>query len=628
MKTISKIELHPTALPRKKRVAAYARVSKETERLLHSVSEQVSYYNDLIQRNPEWEFAGIFADSGISGTRMEHRTEFQKLMQECENGNVDLILCKSISRFARNTALLLNTVRHLKEIGVEVRFEKENISTFSGDGELLLSLLASFAQEESRSISENVKWGIRKRFQAGTIGTANKHILGYRYDAQQDKYVIVPEEAETVRWMFQMYLNGISLRNIAENMNNAGCRSTLGNEFSEGSVRQLIFNEIYAGDLLRQKYVTSDPITKQKVTNRGELPQYLFTDCHEAILDRETYTKVQAEMERRAAMLNPVYFFTGKIRCEICGKIYTRKKQNKNGRTYTHWICRSKKEKDVTCTSVNFREDELMNACMETVGEDYEERIIEMCISPTGDIHFTLTGGEKLTWTHPPKPIKMPKPAPEKKRPKHLFDGMIFCGICGRRYGRAISQTKDKHLLWRCRSKTAGSQTCDSVNYADPEIRDIYCKVFDVSEFNEAFFKSTVTKIVIQKTGSIDFHTIDGDIRHYETLKLRDNRSDNTCTDAFIGKVRCAHCGNLYRKYTIRGKYTYWVCQGKRLVHTECSAGDISDSNLRRISAYVLGLDEFESNAFTEQIEYIHAFTDGSLEYHFIDGRTIKWQRM
>lgn len=131
MKTISKIELHPTALPRKKRVAAYVRVSKETERLLHSVSEQISYYNNLIQKNPEWEFAGIFADSDISGTRTEHRSEFQRLIQECENGCVDLILCKSISRFARNTVDLLSTIRHLKEIGVEVRFDKENISTFS-----------------------------------------------------------------------------------------------------------------------------------------------------------------------------------------------------------------------------------------------------------------------------------------------------------------------------------------------------------------------------------------------------------------------------------------------------------------------------------------------------------------
>lgn len=628
MKRIDKIELHPTALPRKKRVAAYARVSKETERLLHSVSEQVSHYNDLIQKNPEWEFAGIFADSGISGTRMEHRSEFQKLMQECENGNVDLILCKSISRFARNTIDLLNTIRHLKEIGVEVRFEKENISTFSGDGELLLSLLASFAQEESRSISENVKWGIRKRFQDGTIGTANKHILGYRYDEKQDKYVIIPEEAEIVRWMFQMYLDGVSLRNIADNMNKAGCRSTLGNEFSESSVRQLIFNEIYAGNLLRQKSVTADPISKSNVKNNGDLPQYLFTDCHEPILDSATYARVQAEMQRRASLLNPVYFFTGKIHCTVCGNMYTRKRQVQKGHEYIHWLCRSKKEKGVICKSVNFREDDLIKACQNTVGEDYEKRIIEMHIMPTGDIHFTLTGGEKLTWEHPPKAVKTSKPVSDRKRPHHLFDGMIFCGMCGRRYGRAINQAKDKHLLWRCRSKTAGSQTCDSVNYTDTEIRDIYCKIFDAPAFSEEQFKSTVTKIIILKTGSIDFYTADGSIRHYETLKLRENYSDNTCTDAFIGKLRCAHCGNLYSRYTARGRYCYWNCKGKYQVQVKCTAMNISDSNLRRISAYVLNLDEFDKKVFMQQIEYIQAFTDGSLEYHFTNGRKIKWERM
>ena len=141
---VNKIEQHPTALPHRKRVAAYARVSKETDRLLHSFSEQVSYYNELIQKNPEWEFAGVFADSGITGTMTTHRSEFQRLMQECDSGHVDLILCKSISRFARNTVDLLKTIRHLKEIGVEVQFEKESISTFSKDGELMLSLLASF----------------------------------------------------------------------------------------------------------------------------------------------------------------------------------------------------------------------------------------------------------------------------------------------------------------------------------------------------------------------------------------------------------------------------------------------------------------------------------------------------
>lgn len=166
------------------------------------------------------------------------------MLADCEAGKIDIILTKSISRFARNTVDLLETVRHLKSLGIEVRFEKEHINSLSEDGELMLSLLASFAQEESRSISENCKWGIRKRFQSGEIGVANKHILGYRYDEELKKYVIIPEEAEAVRWMFQMYIDGISLRLIAENMNQAGIRTTLGNEFQEASVRQLIFNEV------------------------------------------------------------------------------------------------------------------------------------------------------------------------------------------------------------------------------------------------------------------------------------------------------------------------------------------------------------------------------------------------
>ena len=232
MAKINRIEPKVPALKKRQRVAAYARVSMETDRLAHSLSAQVSYYNELIQGNPEWEYAGVYADLGISGAGTAARSEFLRFIAGCEAGKVDIVLTKSISRFARNTVDLLSTVRHLKEIGVEVRFEKEHIHSFSGDGELMLSILASFAQEESRSISENCKWGIRKRFQSGEIGTANKHLLGYRYDEEQKKYTIIPEEAGAVRWMFQMYIDGVSLRGIAENMNQAGIRSVLGNEFN------------------------------------------------------------------------------------------------------------------------------------------------------------------------------------------------------------------------------------------------------------------------------------------------------------------------------------------------------------------------------------------------------------
>lgn len=245
MKKIRRIEPKKPVVQERKKVAAYARVSRGTERLVHSVSAQASYYSALIQRNPEWEYAGVYADTGISGTDTSKRCEFLRMLADCEAGKIDIIMTKSVSRFARNTVDLLETVRHLNSLGIEVRFEKENIHSLSEAGELMLTLLASFAQEESRSISENVKWGVRKRFRSGEIGTANKRILGYRYDDELRKYVIIPEEAEAVRRMFRMYIDGVSLREIGERMNKAGIRTTLGNDFGKASVRQLIFNEVY-----------------------------------------------------------------------------------------------------------------------------------------------------------------------------------------------------------------------------------------------------------------------------------------------------------------------------------------------------------------------------------------------
>ena len=207
MKTVEKIERKLPVLKTRKRVAAYARVSMESERMQHSLSAQVSYYSALIQKNPEWEYAGVFADYGISGTGTKKREEFNRMLAECEAGNIDIVLTKSIQRFARNTVDLLNTVRHLKDLGIEVRFEKENINSMSGDGELMLSILASFAQEESRSISENVKWGMVKRFKQG-IPNGKFRILGYKWEG--DQLVIVPEEAAIVRRIFQNFLDGKS----------------------------------------------------------------------------------------------------------------------------------------------------------------------------------------------------------------------------------------------------------------------------------------------------------------------------------------------------------------------------------------------------------------------------------
>ncbi len=632
MRKISKIEPKLPVIQARKKVAAYARVSRDTERLMHSVFAQVSYYSALIQKNPEWEYAGVYADMGISGTDTSKRGEFLRMLADCEEGKIDIILTKSISRFARNTVDLLETVRHLKDLGIEVRFEKEHIHSLSEDGELMLTLLASFAQEESRSISENVKWGVRKRFQSGEIGAANKHILGYRYDDGLRKYVIIPEEAEAVRWMFQMYIDGVPLRGIAESMNSAGIRTTLGNDFQEASVRQLIFNEVYAGDIRRQKCYMADPITKTKVKNCGELPQYYMADCHEAIIDRETYAKVQAEMERRAGLVNPTYPFTGKIKCGICGQSFTRRKGTTKGKEYVSWFCRAKKEVGMTCTSRNYSEQNLMEICAKLMGTDsfdgtaFESSVRLISALPDGSLEVQFFDGQIKRWEMSPKPAKV-LDKPVKKRPAHLFDGKIFCGQCGRRYGRAVSESKDRHLYWYCRAKSHHGVTCDSVNYPDSEMKEIFCMVMGLEAFDEGFFTETVERMVVQKTGSIDFHLKDGTVKTYETLKLRSNRHENTSTDEFTGKIRCASCGNLYHRYCCYGKYTYWRCSGKSKVRTECSGRDFQDSDIRKVSAYMMGMEEFDAEAFNGTVDYITAFPDGSLEIHFYDGRAERWQR-
>ena len=404
MPKITMIKPKIKELPVKKRVAAYARVSMDTERLMHSISAQISYYSELIQKNPEWEYVGVYADFGISGTRIEKRTEFSRMLRDCEDGKIDIILCKSISRFARNTVDLLNTVRRLKAIGIEVRFEKEQINSMSAEGELMLSILASFAQEESRSISENCKWGIRKRFKSGEIGAANKHLLGYRYDEEKRQYVIIPEEAEIVRKMFALYLDGVSLKDICAELNGAGYRTINGCLFQEASLHKMIKNEVYAGDILRQKCHIPDPISKKKVRNTGELPMYYQTDAHEAIIDRETYTRVQAEIRRRESLIHPNYPFTGKIACAVCGSYFTRKKSVYKGKCTVRWICRSKKEVGRTCTSINILEEQLASAAASVLGDDafdaeqFEMQVKAMTVLKDGSIEFQLTNGRIVLW--------------------------------------------------------------------------------------------------------------------------------------------------------------------------------------------------------------------------------------
>ena len=355
MRTITKIESTIPTIKKRKKVAAYARISMESERMNHSLSTQISYYNNLIQKNPDWEFAGVYADNGISGTSTAKRDEFNRMIADAKQGKIDIILTKSIQRFARNTVDLLKAVRELKSLGIEVRFEKENINSLSGDGELMLSILASFAQEESRSISENVKWATRKRFEQG-IPNGRFNVYGYRWE--DDQLVIIPEEAEVVKRIFQNFLDGKSRLETERELEAEGIRTRRGYVMRDSNIHNILTNVTYTGNLLFQKEYIADPINKKRKKNKGELPQYWVEDTHEPIIDFETFQYVQDEMERRKK-LGPLAnkslntsCFTGKIKCPYCNQSYmhnTRKPRTPNGNKLEFWVCGSKKKKGGRC---------------------------------------------------------------------------------------------------------------------------------------------------------------------------------------------------------------------------------------------------------------------------------------
>lgn len=333
MRRINKIEPLMPVLPIHKKVAAYARVSMETERLQHSLSAQISYYSELIQRNPKWEYAGVYTDEGITGTSVKHREGFKRMAADALAGKIDLIVTKSVSRFARNTVDSLNTIRQLKEKGIEVYFEKENIWTFDGKGELLLTIMSNLAQEESRSISENCTWGQRKGFADGKVTVPFNRFLGY--DRGPDGNLVVnPEQAVIVQQIYAMFLQGMSYHGIARKLTADGVPTPGGKDkWSISTVRSILYNEKYKGDALLQKSYTVDFLTKKTKTNEGEIPQYYVEDNHEAIISPEIFAMVQREMTKRGRgkkYHSSVHAFSPKIRCGHCGSWYGSKVWHSN----------------------------------------------------------------------------------------------------------------------------------------------------------------------------------------------------------------------------------------------------------------------------------------------------------
>ena len=347
----------------RRKVAGYARVSTDSEEQVTSYTAQVDYYTQYIKGNPEWDFVKVYTDEGISGTNTKKRDGFNEMIADALAGKISLILTKSVSRFARNTVDSLTTIRTLKAHGVEVFFEKENIWTFDSKGELLLTIMSSLAQEESRSISENITWGKRKQFADGKVSLPYKQFLGYRKGAN-GLPEIVPEEAEIVRLIYRMFIEGKTPCYIAKHLTEKGI-PTPGRKkvWQVSTVESILTNEKYKGEARLQKRFTTDYLTKTMKVNEGEVPQYYVENSHPAIIDAKAWDMVQGELRRRKESSRRTTSqspFSGRVFCGDCGEQFGPKVWHSNSQyRRVIWQCNHKFKGEVKCTTPHLTEDAL-----------------------------------------------------------------------------------------------------------------------------------------------------------------------------------------------------------------------------------------------------------------------------
>lgn len=351
------------SVPKQRNVAGYARVSTEKEEQQSSYEAQIDYYTKYIKERPDWNFIAVYTDEGISATNTKKRDGFNQMIHDALDGKIDLIITKSVSRFARNTVDSLTAVRKLKAANIEIYFEKENIWTFDAKGELLITIMSSLAQEESRSISENVTWGWRKRIADGKVSMSYGQFLGYEKGADGTPQ-IVEEEAEIVRLIYTLFLQGKTPTAIAKYLTAQSIPTPGGKEkWQCNVVESILTNEKYKGDALLQKTFTTDFLTKKMKPNEGEVPQFYVTDSHDSIIDAEMFDYVQAEFARRKALgrsYNCKSCFSAKLVCGDCGGFFGSKVWHSTDKyRRVIWQCNSKFKTGEKCTTPHLTENEI-----------------------------------------------------------------------------------------------------------------------------------------------------------------------------------------------------------------------------------------------------------------------------
>lgn len=552
-----------------KRVAAYCRVSTDSEDQLNSYNSQVQYYTDFIKQNSEWTLAGIYADEAITGTQVDRRIDFQRLINDCINGDIDMVITKSISRFARNTLDTLKYVRKLKEYNVAVFFEEENINTLTMDGELLLTILSSVAQQEVENISANVKKGLRMKMERGEL-VGFQGCLGYDYDPETKSISVNEKEAEIVRYIFKRYLEGAGGKVISRELEEMGYLSPRGHKkWTETTVVGIIKNEKYIGDILMGKTYTVDPITKRRLDNFGEQDKYYIENHHEPIISKEDFEKAQGIRLRRAKNRNTVannngkrerysrkYAFSSMLECGFCGHMLTRRSWHANSEYKKMiWQCvnATKNGKKYCPHSKGIEEEAIEKAFMESYRQ--------VCHNNVGITNeFLKTVEEELKDNSLTKDLKKIEDQLKKiiKKEKDLVDLKLNDAISIDVYQEKYSEIEVKKTKLLEEKRTLEVTLTD-----EKELKkrlEGFKKLLEsnkyLEEFDRAVFESIVEKIVvggIKDDGEIDpamitiiYKTGNKDIQNGKSFKAK--RKNAKETDEMDSKKLCTQSSDDVNK--------------------------------------------------------------------------------
>lgn len=498
----------PVNLKKKRRVAGYARVSTDSEEQKISYEAQVEYYTSYINSRDDWEFVKVYTDEGISGTTTKNRIGFNQMIQDALNGEIDLIITKSISRFARNTVDTLTRVRELKDNGVEVFFEKENIYTLDSKNEILITIMSSLAQEESRSISENVRWGKQKRFADGKVELPYSHFLGYEKGKIDGIPEINEEQAVIVRRIFHSFLYGTPAATIARELTEEGIPTPAGKaKWRTATVLSILQNEKYKGSAILQKEFTVDFLTKKRKKNEGEVPQYYIENSHEAIVDPRIFEDVQREIERRKALGNQYSgknVFSSKVVCGDCGKFFGPKVWHSNSKyKKTIWRCNDKFNGEERCETPHVNEEILKSAFVKAFNSLIDDR--KTILEDYKEIQAVLTDCTELE-----------SEVEELQDELEVIEGLMKRLI---KENATVAQDQEEYEQKYSKLEKRHDKACKKINSNRAEILrrqklfdDIGGFMFElmeneepVTEFDEKVWYSTIEKVIVHKDGKLQY---------------------------------------------------------------------------------------------------------------------------